>query len=89
MKTMKVNDELCDRVIHAIGRDTDPLAALNALADALGFQLSLLTCPDCRKQAAHAFTQIIPDILEHANALAADYAAAGAQERSVQAHMCH
>ena len=70
-----VNHELCDRIIYAIGRDTDPLDALNALADALGFQLSLIACPDCRAEAARSFAQIIPNILEHANEVAADYAA--------------
>jgi hypothetical protein len=85
---MKVNHELCDRVIRAIGRDTSPLEALNALADALGFQLSLMTCPDCRAEAARAFTQIIPTLLEHANELAADYAAHGAADQP-HAHLTH
>jgi hypothetical protein len=70
----KANHKLCDRVIRALGRDTDPLDALNALADALGFQLSLIVCADCRAEAARAFTQVIPTLLEHANELAAEYA---------------
>jgi len=84
----KANRELCDRVIHAIGCNTDPLDALNALADALGFQLSLITCPHCRAEAARSFTQVIPDILTHANELASEYATAhGTEMPSV--HVCH
>jgi hypothetical protein len=86
-QTMAVNHKLCDRIIRAIGRDTDPLDVLNALADALGFQLSVIACPHRRAEAARMFTQNIPNILAHANALAADYAAAGAETPSV--HMCH
>jgi hypothetical protein len=71
---MKTSDKLCDRVIHAIGRNTDPLDALNALADALGYQLSLIVCPDCRAQAARAFGECIPKLLQHADEAAAEYA---------------
>jgi hypothetical protein len=82
-----VNHKLCDRVIRALGRHTDPLDALNVLADALGFQLSVIACPNCRAEAARMFAQSIPNILAHANELAADYAAAGAETPSV--HVCH
>jgi hypothetical protein len=54
-QAMTVNHKLCDRVIRALGRHTDPLDALNALADGLGYQLSRMTCPHCRAEAARLF----------------------------------
>ena len=86
-QTMAVNHKLCDRVIRALGRHTDPLDALNALADGLGYQLSRMTCPHCRAEAARMFAQSIPNILAHANELAADYHVAGAEIPS--ACVCH
>ena len=90
MPATKTSDELCDRIARVIRTDDDPTDVFNALVDCYAFQMSLLTCPDCRKQAARALAQTIPAMLEHADALAAEYAMhADAQEPSVQAHMCH
>ena len=89
-QTMAVNHKLCDRIIRAIGRDTDPLDVLNALADALGFQLSIIACPHCRAEAARMFTEIIPNVLAHANELAADYAVAlGDEADRPHTHLSH
>ena len=87
MPATKTSDELCDRIARVIRTDDDPTDVFNALVDCYAFQMSLLTCPDCRKQAARALAQTIPAMLEHADALAADYAAVGAETPSV--HMCH
>ena len=90
MQMTKANAELCDRVIRAIGCNTDPLDALNALADALGFQLSLITCQYCRAEAARAFTQVIPNVLAHANEVASECAAAcGDAVDRPHAHLSH
>jgi hypothetical protein len=83
----KANEALCDRVIRALGRNTDPCDALNALADALGYELSIIACADCRAQAARSFTEIIPALLAHANTLANEYALEhGAEVPSVHTH---
>jgi hypothetical protein len=87
MLTTKAN-ELCNRIAKVIRLDDDPCDVFNALVDCYAFQMSLLACPDCRKQAAHALAQTIPAMLEHADALAAEYATAH-EDPSVQAHMCH
>jgi hypothetical protein len=84
----KTSDELCDRIAKVIRMDDDPTDVFNALIDAYAFQMSLLTCPDCRKQAARALAQTIPAMLEHANALAAEYATAVGTEMP-STHMCH
>ena len=73
---MATANELADQIM-AIIRDADPAAAFEALADCYAFQMSLLTCPDCRKQAARALKQAIPSMLAHANTMAAEYAAVG------------
>ena len=86
----KANEALCDRVIQALGRNTDPCDALNALADALGYQLSLIVCPDCRAEAARSFTQIIPALLAHANKVASECAAAcGDKADRPHTHVTH
>jgi hypothetical protein len=84
----KTRDELCDRIANVIRTDDDPCDVFNALIDAYAFQMSLLKCPDCRKQAARVLAQTIPAMLEHADALAAEYVTAhGTEMPSV--HMCH
>jgi hypothetical protein len=84
----KTSDELCDRIANVIRTDDDPCDVFNALIDAYAFQMSLLKCPNCRKQAAHVLAQTIPAMLEHADALAAEYVTAhGTEMPSV--HMCH
>jgi hypothetical protein len=96
MTTMKaqmktdVADELCDRVIRALG-DAEPRDALNALLDALGYNLSTIICADCRAEAARAFTQAIPAVVEHANELAIEYAAMRSPEHDAdtRAHVHH
>jgi len=69
------SDEIADQIQRiVINNADDPTAALEALADSFAFVLSLLTCPDCRKQAARALEQAIPGMLAHANRVAAEYA---------------
>jgi hypothetical protein len=68
--------------------DDDSCDVFNALIDAYAFQMSLLTCPDCRKQAARALAQTIPAMLEHADALAAEYVTARGTE-APSAHLHH
>jgi hypothetical protein len=81
--TTKAN-ELCDRIANVIRKDDDPADVLNALVDLYAFQMSLMTCPHCRKQAARALKQCIPAMLAHANRIAAEYASEGVPERT-----CH
>jgi len=71
--TTRTANELADQIMPII-RDADPVAVFEALADCYAFQLSLLTCPDCRKQAARALKRAIPGMLAHADRAAADYA---------------
>jgi hypothetical protein len=85
MTTTKAN-ELADQIMQII-RDVDPTAAFEALADCYAFQMSLLICPDCRKQAARALKQAIPGMLAHANAMAAEYA--GVEELHPSTHTSH
>jgi hypothetical protein len=84
----KTSDELCDRIAKVIRFDDDPTDVFNALIDAYAFQMSLLTCPDCRKQAARALAQTIPAMLAHADQLASEYAIAHDTEMP-SVHMCH
>jgi len=82
---MTTTNELADQIMPII-HGADPTAVFEALADCYAFQMSLLTCPDCRKQAARALKQAIPGMLAHANAVAAEYA--GAKD-TVHQHTCH
>jgi hypothetical protein len=70
---MTIANELADQIMPII-HDADPAAVFEALADCYAFKLSLLACPDCRKQAARALKQAIPSMLAHANEMAAEYA---------------
>ena len=79
------SDELADRIMEII-HTAEPTDALEALADALAFKWSTIMCPGCRKAAARAFVKAVPNMLRHANALAAEYASA---DRAQLAHMCH
>jgi len=74
---MATANELADQIMEII-HHADPVAAFEALADCYAFKLSLLACPDCRKQAIKALVKAAPGMLRHANELAADYANAGA-----------
>ena len=67
------SDELADCIMNII-HSAEPSDALEALADALAFKWSTIACPGCRKEAAHSFMKAIPNMLRHANMLAADYA---------------
>jgi hypothetical protein len=79
-------DDLCDRIARVIREDDEPTAVFNALIDLYVFQMSLLPCPDCRKQAARALKRSIPDMLATANREAAQYAASTGEN---PAHTCH
>src|SRR5262245_60213559 len=81
------SDELADRIMDII-HSAEPSDALEALADALAFKWSTIACPGCRKAAARAFMKAIPNMLRHANALAADYASANVSAPAAR-HMCH
>jgi len=85
MTTTKTS-ELCDRIANVIRQDDDPADVFNALVDLYAFQMSLLPCPDCRKQAARALKQAIPEMLAHANRVAAEYAPVG---EPAHPHTCH
>jgi len=70
-------NSICDRIEAAIHDSDDPVDIFNALAAVYTFHISLLTCPHCRKQAARALKQSIPDMLHRANAAAAQRASEG------------
>jgi hypothetical protein len=82
------SDELADQIMELIhGAEVND--ALEALADATAFKWSTIVCPGCRKAAARAFIKAIPNMLHHANKLAADYAAHAGAEPATQQHTCH
>jgi len=77
-------DDLCNRIARMIRDDDDPSDVFNALGDLYTFQMSLLPCPHCRRQAARALKQSIPDMLRTADREAAEHASAGEL-----AYTCH
>jgi hypothetical protein len=72
---MTTTNKLVDRIARVITTGDNPRDVFEALIDCYAFQMSLLTCPDCRKQAARALKQAIPQMLADANQVAAEYAA--------------
>jgi hypothetical protein len=64
-------NRLCDRIAGAIAREDNANDIFNALCAVYTKQMSLLDCPDCRRQAARALKKSIPEMLERANAAAA------------------
>jgi hypothetical protein len=87
-KTLEAS-EVADRISDAISGNDNHLDVFNGLIDAYAFQMSLLTCPDCRKQAAHALKQCIPQMLAHANKMAAEWAKARPPRPPSHAYKCH
>jgi len=82
---MTTASELADQIMDII-HHADPAASFEALADCYAFKLSLLTCRDCRAQAARALKQAIPGMLKHADQLAAEYASVGAAGEPLHMH---
>jgi hypothetical protein len=78
------SDELSDRIIDII-HNAETSDALEALADALAFKWSTIVCSGCRKAATRALIKAVPNMLRHANQLAADYAAERARREPADA----
>ena len=83
---MTTANELADQIQELIHSANNPAAVFEALADSYAYQMSLLTCPDCRKQAARSLKQAIPTMLAHANAVAAEYATEVREPTPVHTH---
>jgi len=79
-------DELCNRIASAIRDDDDPSDIFHALCALYTFNMSLLTCPHCRKQAAHALKKSIPEMLANANREAAKHASENPTQQPMTCH---
>jgi hypothetical protein len=79
------SDALADQIMHII-HSAEPTDALEALVDCIAFKWSTIACPSCRKAAARALIKAIPNMLRHANALAADYARAEPSAHTAHTH---
>jgi hypothetical protein len=73
-----LSEELC-KIITSDGGHTVP-TALSALQDAFVHFMTLV-CPDCRKNIARKLKRDVPEMLEHANRVAA--------KRGPSSHQCH
>lgn len=82
-------DRICDRIAHAIGDEDDVEDTLRALAAIYSFEVSLLDCAHCRKQAMHSLKQCIPEMLANANRAAARRMSKDAQQPTPSVRHLH